>query len=252
MRNEAGLLEDALAARPALLSVSFGTEWSWVGKAHDAGIVTVTQVYDGAGARRAADAGVDVVVRAGPRAAVTAMCSSRRCRCSTTLDVVSVPVPLVAASLGPQPGRGAGRRRQRGVGRYAAGGVPRGATGDGSRRALIAARQPTPRHPGLRRRQGPPWPARFPSRVLANDFVARWTGQEEALARDRPAGAELAASIAADDRRIAPVDAGQGVGMIRTTRLSARSSRRCAAGAEQFCCPPGGLAGLDRAQVARR
>ncbi|PBJ65625.1 2-nitropropane dioxygenase, partial [Mycobacterium avium subsp. hominissuis] len=50
MRNEAGLLEDALAARPALLSVSFGTDWSWVAKAHDAGIPTVTQVYDSLGA----------------------------------------------------------------------------------------------------------------------------------------------------------------------------------------------------------
>ena len=30
MRNEAGLLQDALAAEPALLSVSFSTDWSWV------------------------------------------------------------------------------------------------------------------------------------------------------------------------------------------------------------------------------
>lgn len=63
--------------------------------------------------------------------------------------------------------------------------------------------------------QSLPWPARFPSRVLANDFVARWMGNEEALATDRPARDELADSIAADNRRIAPVDAGQGVGMIR-------------------------------------
>ena len=50
--------------------------------------------------------------------------------------------------------------------------------------------------------------------MLANDFVERWTGREDALAADQPARDELAASIAADDRRIAPVDAGQGVGMI--------------------------------------
>ena len=50
--------------------------------------------------------------------------------------------------------------------------------------------------------------------MLTNDFVQRWTGNEDALADDRPARAELAASISADDRRIAPVDAGQGVGMI--------------------------------------
>jgi nitronate monooxygenase len=44
--------------------------------------------------------------------------------------------------------------------------------------------------------QSLPWPARFPSRVLANDFVARWMGNEEALATDRPARDELADSIA--------------------------------------------------------
>src|SRR6202008_3729304 len=49
MRSEAGLLEDALAARPALLSVSFGADWSWVATAHDAGVATVTQVYDSLG-----------------------------------------------------------------------------------------------------------------------------------------------------------------------------------------------------------
>src|SRR6201998_4917356 len=32
MRNEAGLLEDALAARPVLLSGSFGTDWGWIAK----------------------------------------------------------------------------------------------------------------------------------------------------------------------------------------------------------------------------
>ncbi|MGA8251410.1 MAG: nitronate monooxygenase, partial [Mycobacterium sp.] len=50
--------------------------------------------------------------------------------------------------------------------------------------------------------------------VLANDFVERWAGREDALAADQPARQELAASITADDSRIAPVDAGQGVGMI--------------------------------------
>jgi nitronate monooxygenase len=59
-----------------------------------------------------------------------------------------------------------------------------------------------------------PWAERFPSRVLRNDFVARWTGHEDALAEDADAEAELAIAIAADDRRIAAVDAGQGVGMV--------------------------------------
>ena len=81
MRNEAGLFEDALAAHPALLSVSFGTEWSWVGAARDAGMSTVTQVYDVLGARQAVDAGVDIVVARGSEGAGTGMRSSASCRC---------------------------------------------------------------------------------------------------------------------------------------------------------------------------
>ena len=49
--------------------------------------------------------------------------------------------------------------------------------------------------------RGLPWSERFPSRVLRNDFVARWAGHEDALADDPEAQAELAAAVDADDRR---------------------------------------------------
>jgi nitronate monooxygenase len=217
MRTQAGLLEDALAALPMLLSVSFGTDWSWVAPARDAGIVTATQVYDGDGARRAADAGVDILVARGSeggghgdvRLATLPLLD-------TVLDAVSLPVlagggvasarALAAVLAAGASGAWVGTR-------LAA--CPEALTGDVSRRALIAARATDT---SITRvfdvAQGLPWPTRFPSRVLANDFVARWTGREDALAADRPARDELAASIAAEDLRIAPVDAGQGVGMI--------------------------------------
>ena len=40
------ILEVAIVARPVLLSVSFGDDWSWVDAVRAAGIVTATQVYD--------------------------------------------------------------------------------------------------------------------------------------------------------------------------------------------------------------
>ncbi|MDT5255775.1 MAG: nitronate monooxygenase, partial [Mycobacterium sp.] len=110
---------------------------------------------------------------------------------------------------------------------------PEALTGDGSRRALIAARATdtaTTRVFDIAR--GRPWPARFPSRVLANDFVARWTGHEDAL--DPPACDALAAAIAADDRRIAPVDAGEGVGMIRDDASVGEVIEQMCAGAERL------------------
>lgn len=59
------LFDVAVAARPALLSVSFGDDWAWVRRAHDAGLTVTTQVATLDAARRAVDAGVDVVVARG-------------------------------------------------------------------------------------------------------------------------------------------------------------------------------------------
>lgn len=241
MRNEPGLLEDALAARPALLSVSFGTEWSWVEKAHDAGIPTATQVYDSTGARQAADAGVDILVARGSeggghgedKLALLPLLDA-------VLDAVSVPVlagggVASARSLAAVLAAGASAAW---VGtRLSA--CPEALTGDTGRRALVTA---TETDTAVTRvfdvAKGLPWPARFPSRVLANDFVQHWTGREEAL--DAQACDELAAAIAAGDRRMVPVDAGQGVGMIRSDASVGEVIDEMCTGAEKLLSGWGG------------
>jgi len=235
MRNEQGLLEDALAARPALLSVSFGTDWSWVARAHDAGIPTVTQVYDAAGARQAADAGVDILVARGAEGGGHGEVTLGTLPLlDTVLDAVSVPVlagggiasarSLAAVLAAGASGAWVGTR-------LAA--CPEALTGEGSRRALIAAQATdTAVTRAFDVARGLPWPGRFPSRVLANDFVARWSGHEDAL--DPPACDELAAATAADDRSIAPVDAGQGVGMIADDASVGEVIERMCAGAESL------------------
>jgi nitronate monooxygenase len=233
MRNEEGLLEDALAAGPALLSVSFGTDFSWVDKAHEAGISTATQVYDGLGARQAEDAGVDILVARGSEGGGHGDAALGTLPVlDAVLDVVSVPVlagggvasarTLAAVLAAGASGAWVGTR-------LAA--CPEALTGEGSRQALIAAGSTdTAVTRVFDVAEGLPWPARFPSRVLANDFVTRWSGNEEAL--DPSACDELAASITADDRSIAPVDAGQGVGMIRDDASVAEVIDEMCAGAE--------------------
>jgi nitronate monooxygenase len=235
MRNEAGLFDDALAARPVLLSVSFGTDWSWVDKAHDAGIATATQVYDALGARQAVDAGVDLLVARGSEGGGHGDTKLGTLPLlDTVLDAVSVPVlagggiasarSLAAVLAAGASGAWVGTR-------LAA--CPEALTGDASRQALIAARSTdTAITRAFDVAKGLPWPARFPARVLTNDFVARWTGNEDAL--DAPACDELAAAIAADDRRIAPVDAGQGVGMIRDDASVAEVIDGMCAGAQRL------------------
>ena len=235
MRTEAGLLEEALAARPVLLSVSFGSDWSWVGKARDAGIATATQVYDAAGARQAVDAGVDILIARGSEGGGHGDVKLGTLPLlDAVLDAVSVPVlagggiasprSLAAVLAAGASGAWVGTR-------LAA--CPEALTGDGSRRALIAARATdTAVTRVFDVAKGLPWPARFPSRVLANDFVARWTGKEEVL--DRSACDELAAATAADDRSIAPVDAGQSVGMIRDDASVGEVIERMCTGAERL------------------
>jgi nitronate monooxygenase len=236
-RNEPGLLDAALAARPALLSVSFADEWSWVERAHDAGIATATQVYDSLGAVRAQDAGVDVLVARGAEGG-----GHGEAKIATlpvldaVLNVVSVPV-LAAGGI-------ASARSLAAVLAAGASGAWLGTcltacsealTTDGARQALIAARETdttTTRVFDVGR--GLPWPERFPARVLANDFVARWAGREDELAADPDARAELAAATAADDPRIAAVDAGQGVGMVTSVEPAGAIIERLCAGAERL------------------
>ena len=92
------LLEQALAARPAVLSVSFGEDWSWVRRADEAGVVAATQVGTVAAAlradeqtegclarvaserhgrdraRRADDVGIDGLQRPGPHVLIGLCC----------------------------------------------------------------------------------------------------------------------------------------------------------------------------------
>lgn len=143
VRQEPQLLDAALAARPVLLSVSFGVDWSWVSRAHDAGIAAATQVYDATEGRRAQDAGFDVVVARGTEGgghgkATIAMLPLL----DAVLDAVSVPVLAAGGIASP--------RSLAAVLAAGASGAWLGTclsacveslTSDATRRALIAARE---------------------------------------------------------------------------------------------------------------
>src|SRR5271169_1739723 len=217
MRKEAGLFEAALAAQPVLISVSFGTDLSWVSRVHDAGIAAATQVYNAAEARRAEDAGIDLIVARGSEGGGHGDATIGTLPLlDAVLDVVSVPVLAAGGIASP---RSLAAVLAAGASGAWLGTVlsasPEALTSDASRRALVAARETdttSTRVYDIVRKL--PWSQRFPSRVLRNQFVARWSGHEDALAENPDALDELAAAIAADDRRTAPVDAGQGVGMV--------------------------------------
>ncbi|SEH91906.1 nitronate monooxygenase [Mycolicibacterium rutilum] len=233
--NHPDLLDLALSAGPALLSVSFGDDWSWVRRAHDAGVAVAAQIADVAEARRAADAGADVVVARGaeggghgrPRMATLPLLAE-------VLD--SVDVPVLAAG---------GIASARGLAAVLAAGAagawlgtaftacPEALTSAAARYELLAApgdATTTTRAFDVALQY--PWPATLPERVLRNEFVDRYDGREDAIGAD--ARAALADAVEAGDYRVAPVNAGQGVGMLREPRSAADVIDALCAGAEQL------------------
>ncbi len=224
MARDPGLLEAAVAARPVLLSVSFGTDWTWADRVRGAGIVAVTQVATVEEARRAADAGVDVVVARGaeggghgaPTVGTLPLLEG-------VLDAVAIPV---LAAGGISTARGLAAVLAAGASgawigtAFAA--CPESLASDDARAALIAASATdtvTTRVFDLA--LGYPWPERFPERVLRDGFWERWGGREEELATDA-AAATGSGSNPGDRTRPAPhVDAGQGVGVVARIRPAA-------------------------------
>ncbi|WP_172798315.1 nitronate monooxygenase family protein [Mycobacterium sp. GA-1285] len=235
MAAEPELLDVALTAKPALLAVSFGDDWSWVQRAHDAGVPVAAQVADVTAALRAVDTGVDVVVARGAEGG-----GHGEARIGTlpllaeVLDAVTVPV---LAAGGIATGRG--------LAAVLAAGASGAWLGTAFSTCSEAATSPAARDQLLRASGdqtvttrvfdvafGYPWPAKLPERVLRNEFVDRFDGREDLL--DADARAALAAAATAEDYRVAPVNAGQGVGMVRESRSAAEVVGRLCAEAEHL------------------
>ncbi|MBB2989725.1 nitronate monooxygenase [Mycolicibacterium iranicum] len=232
MRQDPTLLTVALDARPALLCVSFGDDWSWVQPARDAGCVTATQVADLGAARDAADAGVQVLVARGAEAGGHGRPSIATLPLlAEILDHVSVPV-LAAGGIAS--------------GRALAAVLAAGAAGAWigtafapctesllaapARDAMLAARaEDTMTTRAFDVALGYPWPDTLPERVLRNAFTDAWDGREDRLGAD--ARETLRRAIAEDDVSMAPVNAGQGVGDVTASEPAAEVIRRLCADA---------------------
>ncbi|MCV7319957.1 nitronate monooxygenase [Mycolicibacterium confluentis] len=188
------LLDVAVAAAPALLSVSFGDEWSWVAKAHEAGLMVATQVADVGAARRAVEAGVDVLVARGAEGGGHGAPSIGTLPLlAEVLD--SVDVPVLAAGGIASPRALAAVLAAGAAGAWvgtALATCTEALTPPAARDQLLAAESnqtATTRKFDIAAQY--PWPATLPERVLL-DAVGEPT----------------------------PVNAGQGVGAVRTQRAA--------------------------------
>ncbi|MGV0734810.1 nitronate monooxygenase [Mycobacterium syngnathidarum] len=197
------LFEVALAARPALLSVSFGDDWAWVRRAHDAGLTVTTQVATVDAARRAVDAGVDVVVARGaeggghgePTVGTLPLLAE-------VLDTVDVPVLAAGGISSP-----------RAVAAVLAAGAAAAWVGT----AFAACAE-----------------ALTPSAARDALLAAQSESTELTTAYDVAAGYRWPASIPERVLRGSPVNAGQGVGLVTGSDGAAEILRSLCDGAEQL------------------
>ncbi|WP_188197353.1 NAD(P)H-dependent flavin oxidoreductase [Nonomuraea sp. SYSU D8015] len=230
-----GHLDAVLAAKPSLVSVSFGDYARYVEPLRQAGIAVATQAGTTDEARAAEQAGVDVIVARGGEGG-----GHGRDDVATlpllqgVLDAVAVPV-LAAGGIATARGLAAV--------------LAAGAEGAWVGTAFLACAETTTSQAARQRvidadetgtaygrvfdvAQRLAWPPEYGGRALRNAFFDRWHGRETALAADEAAGAELEAARREGDFDTAYVYAGQAVGLVRGQRMAADVVRGFAAADE--------------------
>jgi nitronate monooxygenase len=221
LEDNPGQLDAVIAERPALVSVSFGPFEHYVEPLHAAGIAVTTQAGTVDEARRAVEAGVDLLVVRGAEAG-----GHGRDEVATlpllqaVLDLVDVPV-LAAGGIATA----------RGLAAVLAAGAVGGWVGtallgcteagnDASARAQLLAADETGTAYGrvFDVALGLGWPQEYGARGLRNTYFDRWQQRLDELASDADAREELRAARAAGDYDTAYVYAGQGVGLLERER----------------------------------
>jgi nitronate monooxygenase len=217
------LLDVAIAARPALISISFGDPTPFVQRVRDAGIAVASQVQSRVWARTALDAGVDVLIAQGTEAGGHTGTVATLPLLQLVLDMTDKPV---IAAGGIATGRGFAAVLAAG----AAGawiGTPfllarESRTSAGARQRIIDSDETqtvyTHVYDAL---QGKPWPDEFAGRALRNSFVDQWYRREKELMQTPEAIDEFATAKASQDYSKANIYAGQSVGSANAVRSAA-------------------------------
>jgi nitronate monooxygenase len=220
LERRPNLLDLAIAARPTLVSISFGDPAPYVTRLREAGIVVASQVQSRAWARTALDAGVDILVAQGTEGG------------GHTGSVATLPLLQLVLEMTDRPVVAAG-----GIagGRGFAAVLAAGAAGAWVGTPFLLARE-SRSNPEAQARlvaadetqtiythvfdvvQGKPWPAEFAGRALRNAFADRWHGREADLRESRDALTEFADAKAARDYSRANLYAGQSIGALNNVR----------------------------------
>lgn len=235
-------LEIVLEEKTPVVIFSFSDPQPWLGRAREAGAVTVCQVQSWPGAQAAVDAGADVLLAQGNEAG------------GHTGELNLLPLLTGILERFPQvPVLAAGGISN---GRALAAALAAGAAGASVGTALLATPEAVEVPPAFKERiirsggqdtaytrlydllGDTPWPPGIAGRVYRNRLVREWAGREgEITGRRRE---ELAAAVAAararQDPEIAPVYMGQGAGPVKEIRPAGPVVAEMCREAEELLC----------------
>jgi nitronate monooxygenase len=217
------LLEIAIAARPKLISISFGDPAPYVPRLREAGIQVASQVQSRHWAAIALDAEVDVLVAQGTEAG------------GHTGSVGTLPLLQIVLEMTERPVVAAGGIASgRGLAAVLAAGAAGAWIGTPFLLAEEALNSPLARERIMQsnetqtlytsvydRLQDKSWPAEFRARALRTAFGERWTGEGAALGAGTEAREAFDRGKAAEDYDVAHIYAGQSVGLLDAVRPAA-------------------------------
>jgi nitronate monooxygenase len=224
MARRPGVLELVLRRRPAALMLSFGDPMPFAPRIREAGVPLICQVQNLAYARRALDAGADVLVAQGGEAGGHG--TGMRSTFTLVPEVADLvartrPEVLVLAAGGVADGRGLAAALTLGADGVLVGtrlwATPEADVNPlAQQRAVHADSDDTIRTSVYDIVRAAPWPAQYNGRLLRNEFIDRWHGRETELLSGVPeAAAAYREAVEQGDFGVANMIVGESVGLVR-------------------------------------
>ncbi|PXX59238.1 nitronate monooxygenase [Nocardia tenerifensis] len=221
--------------RPRAVMLSFGDPRPFADAVRAAGATLMVQVTDHDEARRAVEAGAEVIVAQGGEAGGHGAGRSTMTIVPTVADLVH-PTPVLAAG-GIADGRGLAAALTLG-----AAGAMIGTRFEATHEAVLSAEEAkaivaargddTSRNRVFDIARRSPWPTKYTARMLRNPFFDRWQDREDELRADTTAQDAYLDAVQRQDPTAIPVWAGEGVDLITAIEPAADVLTRIAAEAD--------------------
>jgi nitronate monooxygenase len=224
------LLDETLERQPATIMLSFGDLQPFAERIHAAGVPLIAQVQTLGQARKALDAGAEILVAQGGEAGGHGM--TVRSTFTLVPDVVDLaaersPETLVLAAGGVADGRGLAAALALGADGVLVGtrfwATPEALVSPRAHeRAIQAGGDDTFRTQVYDVVRQLDWPVEYDERALGNSFLDIWHGNEAQLSASLPEAIEtFEKAVAAEDFDAAAILVGEAVGLVHDVRPAA-------------------------------